>query len=360
MANTATVAPSLGHGALTTQTGVTAGFDAIDDRRQWAATRTEGILTEGGYAVSQRGAGANMTVDVAASTGDGALVKGDSVTSEGLYLVPPSSGVLNVDIAAADATNPRNDLVVLEVKCDTHDASGLNLSRVRVITGTPNAGAALTSAFGANGTPSLPSTCLPLAVVRVPAAATSVTNAYISDRRVPAGRTSVITSSLPASPVDGQECFFLADSSTGAVWHLRYRSASGSSYKWEFVGGAPMTNVGTGTTGLALASYTMTDWTTSARVTLPLAGDYILTGRVNALQTAGTDGQEIQLALGKPTPSAIVSGYAVAKNQAMQLTGMVRVTAQALGDIVRVYAAASGGTWTTRLEEIHVTPIRVG
>jgi hypothetical protein len=181
MATTATITPTLGSAPVTLQAG---NYSAIDDRRFWGAgLTTEGAISNGSYKVIQRAAGANMTVDVQSSTGDGAAVQGDNVTAQGKYFVPPTAANVNVDIAAADATNPRNDLVVLEVKDDQHDASGLNLARVRVITGTPNASAALTDAPGANGTPALPSSCLLLAVVRVAAGATSIATAAISDRR---------------------------------------------------------------------------------------------------------------------------------------------------------------------------------
>jgi len=46
--------------------------------------------------------------------------------------------------------------------------------------------------------------------------------------------------SLPASPKDGQEYDYIADETNGIVWRLRYRSASASAHKWEFVGGAPL------------------------------------------------------------------------------------------------------------------------
>lgn len=183
MPTTATITPTLGSAPVTLQAG---NYSAIDDRRFWSANRTEGWLSTGSYKVIQRAAGANMTVDVQSATGDGAVVTGDSVTAQGRYFVPPTAANVNVDIAAADATNPRNDLVVLEVKDDQHDAGGLNLARVRVITGTPNASAALTDAFGVNGTPALPSSCMPLAVVRVAAGATSIATAAISDRRTSA------------------------------------------------------------------------------------------------------------------------------------------------------------------------------
>lgn len=180
MATTATITPTLGAAPVTLQAG---NYSAIDDRRFWSATLQEGVLSGGSYQVIQRAAGANMTVDVASSVGNGAIVQGDSVTAQGIYFVPPTAANVNVDIAAADATNPRNDLVVLEVKDDQHDAGGLNLARVRVITGTANASAAIGNAPGANGTPALPSSCLLLGLVRVAAGATSVATAAISDRR---------------------------------------------------------------------------------------------------------------------------------------------------------------------------------
>ena len=180
---TVAVTPTLGSAPVTLQAG---NYSAIDDRRFWSAGLNEGYLSTGSYQVIQRAAGANMSVDVQMSSGDGAIVTGDSVTAQGRYFVPPTPSNGNVTIAAADATNPRNDLVVLEVKDDQHDAGGLNQARVRVITGTPNASAALTDAFGANGTPALPVSCMPLAVVRVAAAATSIATAAISDRRTTA------------------------------------------------------------------------------------------------------------------------------------------------------------------------------
>src|SRR6516164_9624771 len=50
--------------------------------------------------------------------------------------------------------------------------------------------------------------------------------------KIPYGTT------LPASPVDGQEAI-LVDSITNPTyqWRLRYNAGSTSAYKWEFVGG---------------------------------------------------------------------------------------------------------------------------
>jgi hypothetical protein len=140
-----------------TQQGVgsTPGYDAIDARRFWGVAVQEGVITAGSYEVTQRGAGANLSVDIAASTGDGALVQGDAVTAQGLYFVAPHTAVINEAITTANATNPRIDQVVLEIKDTTHDASGSNLAQTRVVTGTATGGATLDNRTGAAALPSL-------------------------------------------------------------------------------------------------------------------------------------------------------------------------------------------------------------
>lgn len=53
----------------------------------------------------------------------------------------------------------------------------------------------------------------------------------------PGPSTSIpVVSSLPASPADGQEVYYLASSAAGVLWHLRYRSSSPNAQKWEPVG----------------------------------------------------------------------------------------------------------------------------
>jgi hypothetical protein len=180
VASSVDVVSALGHGLVASQVGPSAGYDAIDDRRFWSVGLQEGAISAGSYEVTQRAAGANLTVDVAASTGDGALVQGDSVTGQGLYRVAPHTAAINVDIAAANATNPRVDIVILEVKDDAHDVGGLNVARVRVISGTATSGATLENRTGAAA---LPSSAMLLADVLVPATDTTISNSQIRDRR---------------------------------------------------------------------------------------------------------------------------------------------------------------------------------
>lgn len=180
---TVVIAPSLGAGLPFTQLGrgTSPGFDAIDLRRSDSVGLSEAPLSMGAYLVSQRGAGANMSVDIAASTGLGVVVQGDHVTAQGRYTVPPHSAVINEAIAAADPTNPRIDSVILEIKDSTHDASGLNQAQTRVLTGTPTA--AVTNEAPGASPAALPSSAILLAYVQVNAAAASITNANIKDMR---------------------------------------------------------------------------------------------------------------------------------------------------------------------------------
>ena len=184
MANTVTVAPTIGHAVLATQAGVGAapGFDAVDLRRmiQAASGAQEGVFDATGWKVTQRGAGANMTVDVAANVGL-AQIDGDAVAFQSRYVISPHSAVINLDIAANSSGNPRLDQIILDVRDTTHDGSGSNDARCRVLQGTATSGATLDNRSGAAA---LPGGAIRLADVLVANGAASITNAVIRDRRL--------------------------------------------------------------------------------------------------------------------------------------------------------------------------------
>src|SRR5213080_1814710 len=77
---------------------------------------------------------------------------------------------------------------------------------------------------------------------------------------------------LPSTPVDGQECNYLADATNGVVWHLVYRSATG---KWHYTGGPEL--YGYIFTEESTTSGAFIDLTTPGpSLTAPLAGTYDL------------------------------------------------------------------------------------
>lgn len=193
---TTSISPAAGAGALFTQQGVgsTPGYAALDDRRSNSGSLQEGVygsstlITAGGVAstpnadfmVTQRGAGANQSVDINMPSGGFAFVQGDTISGQGLYCVPVHSATINEAIAAADATNPRIDQVILEIQDNVLDASGGNQARTRVLTGTATAGATLSNRFGAA---TLPGSALLLADVLVPNGSSTVPNSNVRDRR---------------------------------------------------------------------------------------------------------------------------------------------------------------------------------
>jgi hypothetical protein len=108
---------------------------------------------------------------------------------------------------------------------------------------------------------------------------------------VNAGVFAATVTSLPVSPVNGQDAYYLADATNGIVWHFKYRTASASASKWEFVGGQALHSaVATNQGGVIGASYV--DLATSGpAVTLALAGDYWV--ELGATATTDAPGQAV-------------------------------------------------------------------
>lgn len=138
------------------------------------------VLT--GLVVSQRGAGANMSVDVAI---------GDSIIprSDGTYGHPAwNDAVLNKAVTTADVSNPRRDIVVLYIDYAETPSTGVSnntngVVKCIIVDGTPAGSpadpsdAALQSAVGASNP------FIKLARIRVAAAASTITNSVIDDMR---------------------------------------------------------------------------------------------------------------------------------------------------------------------------------
>lgn len=154
------------------------GYSAVDLRRL-ALTHLpqEGVVGAGDFKVTP---GAGLTLAVAAGE---AGVDGDSTAGQGRYYQRAAAATANLTLVTApDGANPRIDQIVLEVKDDAHDASGLNEARIRVVAGTPTAGTTLDSRVGAAA---LPVSCVRLADLLVPAAfgGPFVATTHIRDRR---------------------------------------------------------------------------------------------------------------------------------------------------------------------------------
>lgn len=120
-------------------------------------------------------AGAGTTVNVSLGL---AMVRGTQQSDQGVYITS-NDAAKNLAISAADATNPRKDLVVTRVKDNEFGIAG-DTGPLEIVTGTPTGGL---TAGNATGRPTPPENSLVLAEVFVPAGAASSASYTITDLR---------------------------------------------------------------------------------------------------------------------------------------------------------------------------------
>jgi hypothetical protein len=167
--------------------------------------------------------------------------------------------------------------------------------------------------------------------------------------------------SLPGTPYDGQEIIFVADSSNGSLWHLRY-NASGGTYKWEFIGGTPIGDEIQTSESTSSASYV--DLTTvGPQVTVPLAGEYLVD--TGAVMGAAATNVTISFA---PKYGAVAASITDDVNVstwdlfAHPFSRMARKhTIASAPMVVKLQYASNGGTSASFSRRVlRIRPIRVG
>lgn len=145
------------------------------------------------FAVSQHGAGPNMSVDVA--IGD-ALIATGSLYAYQVY----TDAVENPTITTANGSNPRNDIVVAYVDITVVQSTtpdNPNALLFAVIAGTPSGSPADPSDATIQAAVGASNPFIKLARVRVGAAVSSITNANITDLR------SIVTGNFNVGGSDG-------------------------------------------------------------------------------------------------------------------------------------------------------------
>lgn len=175
-----------------------------------------------------------------------------------------------------------------------------------------------------------------------------------------------LVSSLPVSPVDAQEIYYLADATNGIVWHLRYRAASASTSKWEFVGGSELLNEVTAQESTTSAAYA--DLTTvGPSVTVPLAGDYVVEIGARMWGDTVNNSAGMSYAIGA-TAAAVADGIETYTNAAATFVGPAtnvgrpRVkTGLAAATVLRAkYRLTASGSAVFHNRWMRVKPVRVG
>lgn len=85
------------------------------------------------------------------------------------------------------------------------------------------------------------------------------------------------STALTVAPQDGDEVYYLADSATRTLWHLRYNTSSSSAYKWEFLGGPSVQALTGGTVTSVTTNWSFAPTIGPVVTGVPLAGDYEVT-----------------------------------------------------------------------------------
>jgi len=149
-------------------------YSARLDRQFIDALFTEGVLS--GMAVTQRGAGANMSVDIGIGR---TVIKGDDQANQGAYICQCTAlENLTGFTAAPSGGNERFDVVYQRVNDPNAGGPGGNNSVFGIVTG-------VAAAIGTAAIPATPTSAIPLARVRFIAGDGSITTAMITSMRIP-------------------------------------------------------------------------------------------------------------------------------------------------------------------------------
>lgn len=163
---------------------------------------------------------------------------------------------------------------------------------------------------------------------------------------------------LPAGPVDGQMCRFLADATAGVEWLLVYRAASASASKWEVIGGEPL-SAQIDTAENAVGGGPADATTPGPLLVAPLAGEYDVTIEMTSF-TTGASAMVVtlmvnlvaQVEVAQATSNANSHPYSVHKS---------RRRALAAADALRLrYGNSAALTLTVSMRRLTIRPVRVG
>lgn len=209
-----------------------------------------------------------MSVGVNAGT----FVVPSSTSGQGAYMFSLVSST-TLDVATADPSNPRIDLVVAVINDNGDDTSDCEID---ILTGTPTAGATLSNLTGG---PAAPTNSLDLGWVLVPAGATAVVSGDLANAL---GNTTAPGGILPVSAAfapTGYNGAIIWDKTSGRLIH---NSAAGLAQihlmPFASVDKSTTTSVSTASTATVLSGTITTDGVTDIMISVQWAGTSAIAG----------------------------------------------------------------------------------
>lgn len=185
----------------------------------------------------------------------------------------------------------------------------------------------------------------------------------IQDRLITPLKTYLPTRNV----VDGQEEKVLI-SQDNIVWGFRYRPSSSSSYKWDFIGGPEYMSFSTAiVTGTAVGAWYNTKSPSVPALTIPYAGEYIISGGAEVSSTHNNTTFSLGLSLNGGTPGYTTEGYIHDQNTSLTVATSYKLTNNVInlqkGDILRegfiIDSASPSAVLTLKFMWMKITPIRV-
>ena len=177
------------------------------------------------------------------------------------------------------------------------------------------------------------------------------------------------STSMPASPVDGQLWVFPAAPASGENWMFRYNAGSSSPYKWEFVGGPPTTSGPAGSLGMnsaGLGTVTWQQFNGGPSLATAFAGDYLFQFGSMIYNQVPCSPYSAYVSLARDSATLIGSIQAnfnlISQWAGSNVQASARVNGLPAGTYLTLFIATNGGSFTTYFQDgwMRMRPIRVG
>lgn len=186
--------------------------------------------------------------------------------------------------------------------------------------------------------------------------------------QVAASLIQPVTSTVPGSPVDGQELYYQADATNGIHWHMRFRSGSPNTHKWEYLGGPAMVASGTASAPNSTAVGTYIALPSGPTITIARAGIYEVGINLDARLTAAIALMEahyrVETSAGAVVTAAgrVASTIFTAQNAGQTIAPRWRTNTIAASTIIRIGVATTNAAGLAVgdfcVPELWVTPLR--
>lgn len=177
-----------------------------------------------------------------------------------------------------------------------------------------------------------------------------------------AGVTWTHSATPPASPADGDIWVYPADDTNGVEWMFRYDSAE-TTYKWRFLGGAPLLSEVATLESTSSTSYA--DLTTvGPSITLPRSGDYKVAFWASTSNSSANGGEHIAPKFGAAAASDIDQAETTHPGtgtgaDVMQLYRKITKTGLTASDVVKLQYKVGSGTGQFQRRGLEILPVRV-